>query len=127
LLGLGLFFLYRQFFTHRSVRHAVPVHEPETARRSDRATTLALVTMLLFSPCEAFVPVYLAGWPAGWGGFLILTLVLALATISCMLALTTLAWRGMASRLSRHLAGWQSGIVGIILLLLAAVMLWWHP
>ncbi len=127
LVGLGLWFLYRQLSGRRCRAHAVPAGDPPGNRRSDHAATVALVTMLLFSPCEAFVPVYLAGGGAGWAGFLLLTAVLAVATMSCMLLLTALAWRGMAGRLAERMAGWQSGIVGIILLLLAAVMLWWHP
>lgn len=122
LLLVGLYFLYRQF-SGRPHEHGVSPDRPVlNASRSDRAATLALVTMLLFAPCEAFVPIYLLGVPAGWPGFALLTGILALATLSCMLALTSLAWRGMASAKMAGIERWESGVVGVLLIALAVVM-----
>lgn len=122
LLLVGLYFLYRQFAGHTH-RHGVTPDQPILkGSRSDRAATLALVTMLLFAPCEAFVPIYLVSVPAGWSGFALLTGILAVATISCMLILTSLAWRGMASARIAYFERWESGLVGVVLIALAAVM-----
>lgn len=126
LLGLGGHFLYRQFAPGGQCGHMLEVQAPGEVR-SDRAATVALVTMLLVSPCEAFIPVYMIDGGAGWGHFALLTVVLALATISCMLVLTTLAWRGLASRAAKGVRRWQSGAVGAILVVLGVVMALWHP
>lgn len=125
LLLLGGYFLYRQFVPAPRA-HTIAVGVEPSAGRSDRAATLALVTMLLLSPCEAFVPVYLVSG-GSWVGFVLLTVTLALATISCMLMLTMLAWRGMASGAAAPWLRWQSGIVGIVLIGLAAVLMVWRP
>lgn len=122
LLLVGLYFLYRQFAGHSHEHGVVPDQPVLKASRSDRAATLALVTMLLFAPCEAFVPIYLLGVAAGWSGFALLTGVLAVATISCMLILTSLAWRGMASDRMAYIERWESGAVGVVLITLAVVM-----
>ncbi len=126
LLLVGLYFVYRQLAGGAHV-HGNPSERGILEARSDRAATTILVTMLLFSPCEAFVPVYLTGVSAGWAGFGLLTAVLAVATISCMLVLTTLAWHGMSSLRVAGIERWQSGLVGVLLIVLAAVMAVWRP
>lgn len=123
---LGGYFLYRQFGNRGRAVH-VSTDKVPAAVRSDWGATLALVTMLLFSPCEVFVPVYLVGAPSGWIGFLWLTAVLAVATVSCMLVLTALAWQGLAIGASPGWRRWQSGAVGVILIVLGVVMALWHP
>lgn len=127
LLCVGLYFVYRQVRGGAHVHGDDPPDQPVNEDRSDRAATAILVTMLLFSPCEAFVPVYLLGVPAGWAGFGLLTAVLAGATISCMLLLTTVAWHGMAGLRFAGVERWQSGLVGVLLIGLAVLMAVWRP
>lgn len=123
LAAAGLFFLWRQFHAGRHAHGSTSGLRALRAARSDRTATLALVVLLLLSPCEAFVPVYLFGTPGDWAGFAALTAALALATLSCMLAMTTLVWRGLARARAERLARWQSGLVGLVFLGLAVLML----
>ncbi|MGA7297911.1 MAG: hypothetical protein WBW92_10425 [Rhodanobacteraceae bacterium] len=127
LLLVGLYFLYRQFAGHTHDHGVSEDHPALSEEASDRAATLALVTMLLLSPCEAFVPIYLTDVTEGLAGFLFLTAVLAVSTISCMLLLTSLAWRGMVSPKMAGIKRWQSGLVGAMLIVLALVMAVWRP
>lgn len=123
LILVGLGFLWRQWRGHRHAHG----HGPDVASlRSDRAATVALIALLLFSPCEAFVPVYLLGATAGWQGFLLLTSVLAVATLSCMLAMTALVWRGLASERLAWVERSEAGVVGAVLILLAIILLIWQ-
>ena len=47
--------------------------------------------MPTFSPCEAFLPIYVSGIRFGWGGFALLTLILSSAAVAGMLVFTSLA------------------------------------
>ena len=64
-------------------------------RRSDWAAILGLFALLTFSPCEAFLPVFLTGAKYGWLGFALLSSVLAIATVAGMLTFTWLTLRGL--------------------------------
>ena len=60
MIAVGLFYIARGRHNHAL---------PEASRRnyaSDRAAIIALVTLLTLSPCEAFLPYYLAGMQHGW-------------------------------------------------------------
>jgi hypothetical protein len=62
---------------------------------SDFAIVLGLITAVTFSPCEGFLPVFVAGARYGWLGFAVLCLILAVATLAGMLLLTGLKLRGL--------------------------------
>src|SRR5689334_11290523 len=70
---------------------------PSTPRftRSDIAAIGSLLALLTFSPCEAFVPVYVSGVRYGWHGFVLLTIILTAATIAGMIVFTFLALIGI--------------------------------
>lgn len=97
---------------------------PTASRRSDRAVASGLVAMLMLAPCEAFVPVYLAGAGGGWHSFALLSAVLAIATLAAMLVLVALCWRGMASARAAFIERYEPGLVGLAMLALAALVLW---
>ncbi|HXA08964.1 MAG TPA: hypothetical protein VNW28_03215, partial [Chthoniobacterales bacterium] len=59
--------------------------------KSDLAAITSLLALLTFSPCEAFVPIYVSGVRYGWPGFALLTIILTVATIAGMVAFTALA------------------------------------
>ena len=91
--------------------------------RGEWATVAALFGLLTLSPCESFLPLYLAGAPAGWAGFAILTATLAVGTVMGMGVLTLLAHLGLArlrlAALERH----EGRIVGTVLVGLGLWML----
>ena len=51
-------------------------------QRSDWVVIAGLFALLTFSPCEAFLPVFLIGAKYGWIGFAILSAILAIATVA---------------------------------------------
>ena len=85
---------------------------------SDRAAILSLFTLLTFSPCEGFLPVYLSGITYGWMGFVTLSAVLAFATIAGMVVFTWLTMAGMERLRLGFLERYESGILGTLILFL---------
>ena len=79
--------------------------------------------MLTLSPCEAFLPVYLSGVQYGWRGFVVLSVILAVAALAGMTLFTWLALFGFdrirVQRFERH----EAGLIGTIFLLLALIVL----
>jgi len=115
LVALGLFYLFRH------VRHAKATQPKRYA--SDRAAIIGLFVLLALSPCEAFLPVYLAGVQHGWVAFALLSLILLLATAAGMLLFTGLSLAG-ANRLK--LAGlekYEQAILGGALILLGVAVM----
>ena len=110
LIGLGGFYLMRQAFRPHSHAHAKP-----KLFTSDRAAVFALLALVTISPCEAFLPVYLSGVRYGWLGFLMLSAVLAGATILGMVVFTWISILG-ANRLPLGLLErYEAGILGGVL------------
>ena len=101
---------YRQAAAARAV-------EAETAK-SDRAVILSLFTLLTFSPCEGFLPVYLSGISYGWIGFIALSAVLALATIAGMVVFTWLTLSGMERLRLGFVERHEAGFLGALILFL---------
>ncbi|HET8900276.1 MAG TPA: hypothetical protein VFN09_16035 [Rhodanobacteraceae bacterium] len=112
---------WRQWGPRRAHGHGHAIVAPRS-RRSDRAVTAGLVGMLLLSPCEAFIPIYVTGVPYGWGGFVLLTAVLAVATLGAMALFVLLAWRGLATPGMHWLEQHEPAVFGTVLLLLAALV-----
>ncbi len=89
----------------------------------DRAVIIGLLAALTFSPCEGFLPVFVAGAKFGWTGFVALCGVLAVATLGGMLLLTWLTLIGFPhatfDRFERH----ESKVLGGLLILLGLAVL----
>ncbi|MCA0177243.1 MAG: hypothetical protein LCH73_13330 [Proteobacteria bacterium] len=85
---------------------------------SDRAVIASLFTLLTFSPCEGFLPVYVSGIRYGWLGFVLLSAVLAVATVAGMLVFTGLTLSGIERLQLDFLERYESGILGALILLL---------
>jgi nickel/cobalt exporter len=114
MVGLGLFYLWRGRHDHGEVDVAT--------RRfaSDRAAIVALVVLLTLSPCEAFLPIYLAGVKHGWTGFAALSAVLMAATATGMLLFTTLSLAGVKRLGLEKIARYESTILGVALIAMGA-------
>jgi ABC-type nickel/cobalt efflux system permease component RcnA len=89
---------------------------------SDKATILGLLTMLTFSPCEGFLPVYLSGISLGWMGFIVLSLILAIATLAGMMAFTMLTLAGMEKLKLTFLEKYENALTGIVLCILGVAV-----
>ena len=101
---------------HGDHDHAGAV-EAETAK-SDRAIILGLFTLLTFSPCEGFLPVYLSGISYGWIGFIALSAILALATVAGMVVFTWLTLSGMERLRLGFVERHEAGFLGALILFL---------
>ncbi len=138
LLLFGLFYVYRQLAGHtHSHLHLLGGHEHEkheheheheqenAARRapSDFAAITSLLALLTFSPCEAFIPVYVSGVRYGWPGFALLTLILSVATVAGMLAFTWLALTGIEQIKLRSFEKFESGVMGALLCLVGILII----
>ncbi len=108
--AVGLFYIARGRHNHAL---------PEVSRRSyasDRAAIMALVTLLTLSPCEAFLPYYLAGMQHGWQAFLVLSAVLMAATAAGMLIFTSLSLAGFKRLGLQWVERYEETILGAALI-----------
>ncbi|MFN2507773.1 MAG: hypothetical protein ABR589_03260 [Chthoniobacterales bacterium] len=134
LLLLGVFYLYRQFtgrghahhhlfcghpHTHAGELQHQPENAPPIAARpgaaSDRVAIVSLLTLLTFSPCEAFLPIYASGVRYGWGGFALLTGILSVGTVAGMVLFTWLTLAGVQKVKLGLLEKYESGLIGALL------------
>jgi hypothetical protein len=149
LIALGIFYLVRQLWgdhghVHLFGGHAHAhgesdgphsyvdeTHEEQayaleqnwSQRRSDWAAIVGLLALLTFSPCEAFLPVFLTGAKYGWLGFALLSSVLAIATVAGMMTFTSLTLLGLQRLRFRMLEKFEPLIVSGIFCLLGALVI----
>ena len=132
LILFGLFYVVRQLTGHththlhafgqsdHSHEHAhehghVHSHPHPPLSRSDLAAITSLLALLTFSPCEAFVPIYVSGVRYGWHGFALLTIILTVGTIAGMVAFTGLALTGIQQVKLRAFEKYEAGVMGLLL------------
>lgn len=88
------------------------------ARVSDAAAITSLFLLLTFSPCEAFIPVYISAVRFGWEGFALSTLVLAVGAIAGMVVFTWLTMSGLERFHLHKLEHYEGAILGTVLCVL---------
>lgn len=101
---------------HHNHHHGAP-------RRSDIAVIAGLLALLAFSPCEGFLPVYGAGIVFGWTGFVLLSCVLAVATVAAMGLFTWLTLTGLEGFDLSRIARWEAGVYGVLFIGLGLLVL----
>jgi len=94
-----------------------------TAQKSDLGVVVGLLMFLTFSPCEGFLPVYVSGIQYGWRGFLLLSIVLAAATIAGMVVFTWATLAGLKRLNLARLERYENLIVGSVLGLLGILVI----
>jgi nickel/cobalt exporter len=99
------------------------IEERWSHRRSDWVVIGGLFALLTFSPCEAFLPVFLIGAKYGWIGFALLSAILAIGTVAGMVVFTWLTLAGMEKLKFRALEEFESGILGGVLCLLGVLII----
>jgi nickel/cobalt transporter (NicO) family protein len=92
-------------------------------RRSDWAAITGLIALLTFSPCEAFLPVFLTGAKYGWFGFALLSSILAIATVAGMVTFTWLTLVGLQRLRFKMLERYEPLIVGGVFCLLGTLVI----
>lgn len=95
----------------------IPLHKV-----SDRAAIMSLLALLTFSPCEGFLPIYVSAVRLGWQGFLLSSLVLAIATTAGMMIFTAITLSGLHRINLKAVEKYESAILGAVLCLLAFVI-----
>ncbi|MGI9086886.1 MAG: hypothetical protein ACR2HH_03950 [Chthoniobacterales bacterium] len=135
LLGLGLFYIYRQltgkghahhhlFCGHEHTHagelehehdHAAPPLDTRAVAVSDRVAITSLLALLTFSPCEAFLPIYASGVQYGWSGYALLTAILSLGAVAGMVLFTWLTLAGVRKINLTLLEKYESGLIGALL------------
>lgn len=136
LVLIGLYYFWRQWRGGGVCHHAVPGghhhaseacgHETDhshwehelqdselvSTRRGDWTAISGLFLMLTLSPCEGFLPVYLSGVRFGWHGFIVLSVILAVATLAGMMLMTWLALVGLERLRVRRFERWEAAMIG---------------
>ena len=81
---------------------------------------------LTFSPCEGFLPVYLTGIKYGWLGFLVLSGILAGATLGGMILFTWFTLLGVEKIKWKIFEKYEAAILGILLCLLGILVIFFE-
>ncbi len=138
LLFFGLIYLYRQIIGNVHGHTRVPGEDPQVHAAhhvderalknpkslsiqtmpppvSDRVAITSLIALLTFSPCESFVPFYVYGIRYGWFGFVLLTLILSVATVAGMILFTWLTLAGLRRINLGLLEKYELGLMGLLL------------
>jgi hypothetical protein len=145
LIAVGLFYLVSQLkgghghvhlfggqHAHEHLdRHHQHEHDEEIEKiehqwsrpRSDWAVIAGLVALLTFSPCEAFLPVFLTGAKYGWFGFALLSAILAIATVAGMIVFTWLTLHGLQRLRFKALEKYEPITVGLVFCLLGLIII----
>lgn len=108
---------------HEHDPHPNDLSGPARFTRSDLAAIGSLLALLTFSPCEAFVPVYVSGVRYGWHGFALLTIILTAATIAGMIVFTFLALIGIEQVKLRSLEKYEALLMGTLLCIVGVLII----
>lgn len=108
---------------HEHDPHPNDLPSPAKFTRSDLAAIGSLLALLTFSPCEAFVPVYVSGVRYGWHGFALLTIILTAATIAGMIVFTFLALIGIEQVKLRSLEKYEALLMGTLLCIVGVLII----
>jgi nickel/cobalt exporter len=127
----GLYYLFRQMAGKGHVHFSYPhehLHDPHGQdhpphRTSDRAAIVSLLTLLTFSPCEGFLPIYVSGIRYGWTGFVLLTVILSVATVAGMILFTSLTLAGLGRIKLGVLEKYESGLIAVLLCAVGVLIL----
>jgi nickel/cobalt exporter len=131
----GLYYIVRQMLGKGHVHFPYPhehLHEHEGEprghlhaphRTSDRAAITSLLAFLTFSPCEAFLPIYVSGIRYGWTGFALLTTILSIGTVLGMVVFTSLTLAGLDRIKLGVLEKYESAIIGALLCAVGVLIL----
>jgi len=128
-LSIALFGAYQIYQYKRGHKHShcdhhhAHHHSDEFKIKSDDGwAILSLLSLLTFSPCESFLPVYLSAVGYGWKGFVLLSLVLAVGTLTTMLGFTWISSKTFNKYKMDWLEDHEKLIIGAGLIILAIML-----
>ncbi|MGZ3690397.1 MAG: urease accessory protein UreH domain-containing protein [Pseudobdellovibrio sp.] len=122
--GAYQIFQYRRGHKHSHCENTHEHHHSEELKIKSRDgwAILSLLSLLTFSPCEAFLPVYLSAVGYGWIGFVYLSIVLAVGTLATMVLFTWLSARTIAKFEMDWLEDHELLITGTGLIILSVIL-----
>lgn len=123
IFGAYNIFKHAQGHRHTHCEHAGEHQHDFKKTSKDGWAILSLLTLLTFSPCEAFLPIYASAWPLGWFGFILLTLTLAIGTLISMALFMSLAFFGYKSLKLQFLENNEKLVNGVILIFLSIAII----
>ena len=125
LFGAYQIYQYKKGHKHSHCDHQHAHHHSEEykAKSHDGWAILSLLSLLTFSPCESFLPIYLSAVGYGWKGFILLSLVLAVGTLVTMLSFTWVSTKTFNKYKMDWLEDHEKLIIGIGLIILAALLI----
>jgi ABC-type nickel/cobalt efflux system permease component RcnA len=94
-----------------------------STKAGDWAAISGLFVMLTLSPCEGFLPVYLSGVQFGWTGFVVLSAILAVATLAGMTLFTWLALVGFERFRLKAFERREAGLLGALFAILGLLII----
>lgn len=123
-LGFGIYNLYQHFhgIKHSHCDHTQPHHHDYQVNSKDGWAVLSLLSLLTFSPCESFLPIYVSAWKTGWIGFAALTAVLSLGTMLAMFSFMSMFYFSLKQFKMTWLEDNEKLMMGSILILLSIVI-----
>src|SRR5690606_26972169 len=92
-------------------------------RKGDWAAISGLFVMLTLSPCEGFLPIYLSAISFGWQGFVVLSVILAVATLGGMTLFTWLTLVGLERFELKQFERYESGLLAAVFAALGVIVL----
>ncbi|MSU51282.1 MAG: hypothetical protein EXS37_19710 [Opitutus sp.] len=147
LVAVALFYFWRQW-TGRGILHHHPPgghHHPDehcghghershwddelkdsplvSQKSGEWPAVSGLFVMLTLSPCEGFLPVYLSGVQFGWRGFVVLSVILAVATLAGMTLFTWLALVGFERFRLKTFERYEAALLGTLFAILGVLIL----
>jgi ABC-type nickel/cobalt efflux system permease component RcnA len=93
-----------------------------SAKAGEWTAVSGLFVMLTLSPCEGFLPVYFSGVQFGWKGFVVLSVILAVATLAGMTLFTWLALVGFERFRLKTFERYEAGLLGALFAILGGLI-----
>lgn len=127
IFSYGVFQIYKhrkgQRHTHCDHTHEHHHTDELKLKSGDGWAILSLLSLLTFSPCESFLPVYLSAVSYGWKGFVYLSIVLACGTLITMISFTWLSAKTIAKFELDWLEDNERLVTGIGLIILSVLLI----
>ncbi len=129
LIGLGMFFIIRNFTSKKHTHcHVNPDEIKQASKKSKAAIITALGTMMFFSPCVEIEAYYFTAGQYGWTGIITLSLIYLIITVLLMTIVVELGRRSLEllNKKLHFLEHYEKTITGAILILLGILFLFIH-
>lgn len=122
--GVYQIYQYKTGHKHTHCDHTHEHHHSDEIKQTskDGWAVLSLLSLLTFSPCESFLPIYLTSVKFGWLGFLLLSLVLAFGTLGTMFTFTWISTKTINKYKMDWIEDHEKLIVGVGLIILSVLV-----